>query len=343
MIVPFLNVAKQNAQVSHWIAAAMEAVAKRNTLILGPEVEAFEREWAAYCGKQYCIGVASCTDALMLLARCYSLAGEVVGVPSNTYIGTCLGLIAGGAHVGLSEGDGSDLGQHPQAFVNVHLYGYESRQFNSEAKKHGVPLIVDAAQAHGLTELGDAAAFSFYPTKNLGALGDAGAVVTDDQVLADKVRVFRNYGKTADNVHTMRGVNSRLDELQAAILRQKLKVLPRFNALRKRNAAIYNEMLSGCEAVALPPDDRPNVWHQYVIQHDARDLLQSRLQDRGVGTMVHYPTPPHLQPCFAAVGMGVGRFPQAEAFAKRCLSLPIGPELTEDEVRYAAEQVRECA
>ena len=327
--------------------------------IRGPEVDAFEAEFATYCGAAHCVGVANGLDALHLALRAMDVGpGDEVIVPSNTYIATWLAVSQCGATPVPVEPDARTYNIDPalieaaitprtKVILPVHLYGQPADMdpILAIARKHGLRVLEDAAQAHGarykgqrLGAHGDAVAWSFYPGKNLGAMGDGGAVTTNDAQLADRLRVLRNYGSRVKYVNEVQGYNSRLDPLQAAILRVKLAHLDEWNARRKAIAATYTAKLgpviaSGARQSTprLPhvPEWAEPVWHLYVVQHPQRDSLHKALGDAGVGTLIHYPIPPHLQQAYASAGYVPGQFPIAEQIANQCLSLPIGPHLDE--------------
>lgn len=326
MNVTFRDVAKENREVERGLHSAYASVSSSNQLVLGPNVDAFEHEWADYCKTRYCVSVGNATDAIELMVRAAGWTGKNIEVPTHTYVATWMGVsnaLAFPIPVGRCK-----------YRMGVHLYGAEDRTAGDNA-------LYDAAQAHGLRYLGRAAAFSFYPTKNLGCLGDGGAVVTDDEELAHNARKLRNYGSINKNSNSCIGRNSRLDELQAAFLRTKLTKLDEWNLRRASNAAIYQSMLADIPGLSLPSSEQENVWHLYVVMHAMRDALKSELSNRGIETMIHYPTPPHLQPAYAEFGYRRGSFPDTERIARQCLSLPVGPELMEEEIVYVAKQVRE--
>jgi len=322
--------------------------------ILGREVEAFEKEFAAYCGVKHCVGVGNGLEALHLILRAYDIGeGDEVIVPSNTYIATWLAVSYTGATPVPVEPDPrtcnldparveAALTPHTKAMIPVHLYGQPADMdpLNALARKHGLKVIEDNAQAQGARykgrrtgSLADAAGNSFYPGKNLGALGDGGAVTTDDDVLADRIRVLRNYGSKKKYYNECIGYNSRLDELQAAFLRVKLKKLDEWNDRRRAIAARYLEAWSGASELTLPfaPDWAEPVWHLFVIRHLQRDQFQKQLNEAGIGTLIHYPVPPHLSGAYADGKWARGAFPLAESLADTVLSLPIGPHLTPEQ------------
>jgi dTDP-4-amino-4,6-dideoxygalactose transaminase len=315
----------------------------------GQDVEAFEQEFAAFTETQHCVGTGNGLDALRLSLIAMGIGnGDEVIVPSNTYIATWLAVSQSGATPVPVEPVESTYNLDPtrieaaitvrtKAILPVHLYGQPADldPILTLAQKHGLRVLEDAAQAHGarykgkrIGGHGDAVAWSFYPGKNLGALGDAGAMTTNDHELADRVRALRNYGSRSKYVNEVKGYNSRLDPVQAVVLRVKLRYLDEWNARRTAIAARYTAELVGTGLV-LPevPEWTEPVWHLYVVQHADRNGLQEALQKAGTGTLIHYPIPPHLQKAYWDAGYAVGRFPIAESMANRLLSLPIGPQL----------------
>ncbi len=338
--------------------------------VLGKEVEAFEQEYATYCGSKYCVGVGNCLDAMQLVLRAWVIGpGDEVIVPSNTYIATWLANSYAGATPVPVEPDPRTYNLDPnrieaaitprtKAIMPVHLYGQTTDMdpITAIAEKHGLKVLEDAAQAQGARykrrcagSLGHAAGHSFYPTKNLGAFGDAGAVTTDDAKLADKVRMLRNYGSKQRYYNEVRGMNSRMDELQAAFLRVKLRDLENWNARRKKIADIYLSQLSTLKSQLIlpyiPPWAEP-VWHLFVVRHPQRDRLQQKLAEAGIGTLIHYPVPPHLSGAYADLrppSSDIWNLPIAEELAATVLSLPLGPHLSGDEARYVVNVVREAA
>lgn len=341
---------------------ASRRVLRSGWYVLGPEVEAFEAEFAAYCGVKHCVGVANGLEAMHLVLRAWGIGpGDEVLVPSNTYIATWLAVSYAGATPVPVEPDPRTYNLDPtrleeaitprtRAILPVHLYGQPADMdpIMAVARRHGLKVLEDAAQGHGARyrgrrtgALGDAAGFSFYPTKNLGALGDAGAVTTDDADLARKVATLRNYGSRVKYVNEVPGFNSRLDELQAALLRVKLKHLEAWNEHRARLARVYlagpHALLSNAEELQWPhvPEWAEPCWHLFVVQVANREQVQTRLHTHGVGTMIHYPIPPHLQQAYAGLGHTRGRFPLAERMAERVLSLPMGPHVGEQALAQA--------
>lgn len=334
--------------------------------VLGKEVEAFEQEYAAYCGSKYCVGVANCLDAMHLVLRAWGIgSGDEVIVPSNTYIATWLAISQAGATPVPVEPDArtyninadlieAAITSRTKAIMPVHLYGQPADMdpINAVARRHGLKTLEDAAQAQGARykgkrtgALGDAAGHSFYPTKNLGAFGDAGAVTTDDADLADRVRTLRNYGSKKRYYNDFKGFNSRLDELQAAFLRVKLARLDDWNVRRKTIAASYLSQLSTLNSQLILPFVPPwadPVWHLFVVRHPLRDLLQQKLTEAGIGTIIHYPVPPHLSGAYADLRpttpatreLGI-----AEKLAETALSLPLGPHLTPEQLDQVVSAV----
>ncbi len=363
MTIPFLDLKKPHQDLRDELTAAFQTVLDSGWFIMGQQLVEFEKEYAAYCGSKHCIGVGNGLDALHLILRAYDIGeGDEVIVPSNTYIATWLAASFVGATPVPVEPNPNSYNLDPnkieaaitsrtKAIMAVHLYGQTANMtpINAIAKKHGLKVIEDAAQSQGARyqgkragALGDAAGHSFYPGKNLGALGDAGAVTTDDDELAHKLRVLRNYGSQIKYKNEVKGYNSRLDELQAALLRVKLPQLDRWNEQRRALAAIYLEELNDVVQIRLPQTDADNehVWHVFAILHPQRDALQKHLQDAGIGTVIHYPIPPHLQDAYAELNLGVGSFPISEAIHQQIISLPLDPYLSIDEVRQVAAAVR---
>ena len=356
MNVPFFDLKAPHLEIRASLQAAFNRVLDSGWFVLGKEVEAFEQEFARYCGARECVGVGNGLDALHLILRAYGIGdGDEVIVPSNTYIATWLAADYAGAVPVPVEPDPLTYNLDPsrieqaitsrtRAIIAVHLYGQcaNMTEICTIARKHGLKVIEDAAQAQGACcdgrrtgTLGDAAAFSFYPGKNLGALGDAGCVTTDDMELAATILKLANYGSEAKYRHDIKGYNSRLDELQAAFLREKLKFLDEWNARRVSVAERYLDALARTSAV-LPvvPEWCAPVWHQFVVQVADRERVQAALTEAGIGSLIHYPIPPHLQKAYADAGRHVGDFPIAERMAERVLSLPIGPHISVDEVQY---------
>ncbi|MEW6284994.1 MAG: DegT/DnrJ/EryC1/StrS family aminotransferase [Chloroflexota bacterium] len=362
MSVPFLDMKAPYRELQAELDSAWRRVMESGWYILGSEVEAFEREFAEYVGVKYCVGVGNGLDALHLILRAYGIgAGDEVIVPANTYIASWLAVsYAGASPVPVEPLEAtcnldpsrleSAVSSRTKAVMAVHLYGQTADMdaINAVARKHGLKVIEDAAQAHGARYrgrraggLGDAAGWSFYPAKNLGALGDAGAVTTNDPDLAEKVRVLRNYGSQVKYHNLYKGFNSRLDELQAALLRVKLKVLDEWNARRAQIAARYLDGLkdSGLTLPFVPQGMQPN-WHLFVVRSPNRDALQAHLKRQGIETLIHYPVPPHLQPAYREMGLSEGAFPITERIHREALSLPMGPHLSREEADAVIAAIR---
>lgn len=353
-MIQFLDFGAMHAEVRPRLDAAYARVVDSNWLVLGNEVDAFEKEFAAYCGAKHCIGVANGLDALFITLKAMGIGpGDEVIVPSNTYIATWLAVSYAGATPVPVEPDPRTYNIDParieaaitpatKAIMPVHLYGQPADMdpIVEIARRHNLKVVEDAAQAHGAKykgrrtgTLGDAAGFSFYPGKNLGALGDGGAVVTNDDALADKLRVLRNYGSREKYHNEVKGFNSRLDELQAAFLREKLVVLDDWNA---RRCAVAKHYLAGLanRGLILPfvPEWAEPVWHLFVVRSDSREAIQQRLRTNKIGYLVHYPIPPHLQPAYAELGFKVKDFPIAETIHSSVMSLPMGPTIKQAEI-----------
>lgn len=362
MIPPF-DLTRQYAAIGAEIDAAVARVLQRGRFILGEEVEAFEHEFAAACGVAYAVGVGSGTEALHLALRAAGIGpGDEVVTVSHTAVATAAAVELTGARPLLVDIDPQRYTMDPQqleqaitprtrAILPVHLYGCPADlgPILEIAARRGLLVVEDCAQAHGaryqgrpVGSWGQIAAFSFYPTKNLGAYGDGGAILTDDPTLARQARLLREYGWAERYVSHIRGTNSRLDELQAAILRVKLRHLESWNERRRQIARRYTEQLRSLP-LTLPqePPDARHVYHLYVVRHPHRDDLQTFLRQRGIGTLVHYPQPVHLQPAYADLGYGPGSLPASEAAARQVLSLPMYPELDDAEVAAVAEAVGE--
>jgi dTDP-4-amino-4,6-dideoxygalactose transaminase len=360
--VPFLDLRATYRELQAEIDAAVGRVVSSGWYVLGPEVEGFEAEFAAYCGARHCIGISNGLDALELALRGYGIgAGDEVIVPTNTFIATWLAVSRTGAvpvpvepeeatHTIAAEQIEQAITPRTRAVMPVHLYGQpaDMQPIVALARRHGLKVIEDAAQAQGARYrsrragcLGDAAAFSFYPGKNLGAMGDAGALVTDDGELAARVRRLRNYGSAVKYQHEAQGFNARLDELQAAVLRVKLARLDEWNDRRRAAAARYLSGLSRVPSLVLPhvAADVEPVWHLFVVRHPRRDELQRHLARAGVDTLIHYPVPPHRSGAYAGQGVAPGAYPVAERIAATVLSLPMGPHLAGDQQARVVEAV----
>ena len=363
MIIPFVTFLPMEKELNDDIRAAFDRVFTRSWYIEGVEDDAFEKAFAEYCGTTYCVGVGNGLDALMLSLKALGIGeSDEVIVPSNTYIATALAVTYVGATPVFVEPDIRTFNINPalieaaitsktKAIMPVHLYGQacDMDPIMEVAKKHGLKVVEDCAQAHGATykgqkvgTFGDAAGFSFYPGKNLGALGDAGAVVTNDKELAEQIRALGNYGSDYKYHHIYKGNNSRLDELQAAFLAAKLPHLERMNVERRRIAQMYSEGINNSK-VATPyvhPDCVP-VWHIYGIRCSERDALEKHLNDKGIGTNKHYPIPMHLQECYKDLNVPRGVLPIAEEISATELSIPMYYGMTDEEVQYVIEAINE--
>jgi dTDP-4-amino-4,6-dideoxygalactose transaminase len=365
MSIPFHDLAAAYREIQAELESAVLASLRSGWYIGGKDVEAFEQEYAAFTETQHCVGVANGLDALRLALLAMEIgAGDEVIVPSNTFIATWLAVSQSGAipvpvepvefTYNLDPGKvEAAITPRSKAILPVHLYGQTADMdpILALAHKHGLRVLEDAAQAHGarykgkrIGGHGDAVAWSFYPGKNLGALGDAGAVTTNDPELADRVRVLRNYGSRVKYVNEVKGYNSRLDPVQAAALRVKLRHLDEWNARRRAIAARYTAELA-VTGLVLPgvPEWAEPVWHLYVVQHADRDDLQKAMQKAGIGTLIHYPIPPHLQMAYRDAGYAAGRFPIAENMANRVFSLPMGPQLDDASVTAVIEALKIAA
>lgn len=362
MKIPFLDLKAPYLELRPELDAAYRRVMESGWYVLGEEVSAFETDFARYCGAAHCIGVGDGLDALVLILRGYGIGeGDEVIVPANTYIASWLAVSYVGAKPVAVEPNPRTYNIDPEriaaaltprtrAIMPVHLYGQpaEMDSIRALARGRGLKVIEDAAQAHGAAyrqgrtgTLGDAAAFSFYPGKNLGALGDGGAVVTNDNDLADRIRVLRNYGSRKKYYNEVKGVNSRLDPIQAAFLRVKLGHLDEWNSRREQIAQLYLDEMADIPELQLPAvaNGAAPVWHLFVVRHPRRDLLQRALADSGIDTLIHYPVPPHLSGAYAELEWKRGTFPITESLADTVLSLPIGPHLTREASQAVIEAV----
>jgi dTDP-4-amino-4,6-dideoxygalactose transaminase len=360
--VPFIDLTAGYRELQDEMDAAYRRVLESGHYVLGPELESFEDEFAAYCGVKHCVGVANGLEAMALILRAYDIGpGDSVIVPANTYIATWLAVTHVGADVIPVEPDEVSYNIDPRrveaaitpntrAILAVHLYGQPADMdaLAQIALKHKLLLIEDAAQAHGAKykgrrtgSLGDAAAFSFYPTKNLGAVGDGGAVTTNDSALADRVHLLRNYGSREKYRNELPGFNSRLDELQAAFLRVKLSKLDQWNSRRVEIAEHYAKKLAETQQVVLPhvASMTEPVWHLFVVRSGSRDALQCHLQSEGISTLIHYPIPSHRSSAYAKQVMPQNVFPVTDALAGEILSLPIWPQMTSENVETVSQAV----
>ncbi|WP_029889312.1 DegT/DnrJ/EryC1/StrS family aminotransferase [Polycyclovorans algicola] len=360
-MIPTLDLKQVNAPYRDELIAACTRVIDSGWFIAGKALAEFETAFAAYCGSAHCVGVGNGLDALTLVLRAWKTMGRLregdeVIVPANTFIASVLAISEAGLVPRLVEPCGRHYGLTPEAvqrhltprtrvLMPVHLYGQMSDMpaLSALARQHDLLVLEDAAQAHGAAvdgrragAWGDAAGFSFYPGKNLGALGDGGAVTTGDGELAQTLRALRNYGSETRYVHALPGVNSRLDELQAAMLSVKLRGLDQETARRRVVAAHYRRHIRNPQ-IALPQVAREDghVWHLFVVRSNARDALQQHLAAEGVGTLIHYPTPPHRQPAYAHLA-GL-HLPLTEQLSREVLSLPMSPTLTDDQMEHVVD------
>jgi len=362
-MIPFLDVKAINAQYRSEVVEALTTVLDSGWFILGPATEKFEKEFAAYCGAKHCVGVGNGLDALIIILQAYielgsfSLGDEVL-VPANTYIASILAISKAGLvpilvepkettfNINVDEIE-KHITQKTKAILPVHLYGRvaEMDKIKAVAQKYNLKVIEDAAQAHGALlngtktgSLGDAAGFSFYPGKNLGALGDGGAVVTNDSQLAEAIKALRNYGSQKKYYNLYKGFNSRLDEIQSAVLSIKLKHLDQENSRRKEISAYYSQNIKN-PSITLPeqPLSQEHVWHLYVVLTAERNRFQQYLNDHGVQTVVHYPVAPHHQAAYKE--LSTLNLPISEKLHQQVLSLPISPIMTDEQVQIVVNEV----
>lgn len=363
MTIPFLDLQSPYQELKIELDEAYQRVMDSGWYILGKEVAAFENEFSAYCGTNHCVGVGNGLEALYLIIKAYNIGpGDEVIVPANTYIATWLAITHAGATPVPVEPDERTYNINPlnieqaittktKAIMAVHLYGQPADMdpIKALANKYGLKIFEDCAQAHGASykgqkagSLGDAAGFSFYPGKNLGAFGDGGAVTTNDSELATRIKTLRNYGSQIKYHNEVLGFNSRLDELQAALLRVKLSKLDEWNERRMKVARQYLLELNKHPDLILPfvPEWAEPVWHLFVIRHSHRDALQKALTEAGIGTMIHYPIPPHLQPAYSDLRKRSNCFSITERIHNEVLSLPIGPHLLSEQVNLICSSVK---
>lgn len=363
MNIPFVSFEKMHKEVEGELKEAFDRVLAKNWFIQGEECDAFEKEFAEYCGSKYAVGCGNGLDALYLILRAYGIGeGDEVIVPSNTYIATALAVTYTGATPVFVEPSmktynisakriEEKISNKTKAIIAVHLYGQPASmdKILKIAKEHDLKVIEDSAQAHGAEykgrrtgSMGDAAGFSFYPGKNLGALGDGGAVVTNDKEIADKVRAIANYGSDYKYHHIYKGNNSRLDEMQAAFLRVKLRQLDKWNRDRQNTAKKFTEGITNSEII-LPmiKDDRTHVFHVYAVRCERRNELEKYLKDKGIGTNKHYPIPMHLQGAYKDLGIKEGELPRAEKISCTELSLPMYYGMSDEESNYIIQCINE--
>lgn len=365
MKVDIFTLKKQYESIKDELKSPIEKVIQSGGFILGEDVGLFELEFASYCGVKYGIGVNSGTDALFLACLACGIGkGDEVITPAYTYIATSLGISMTGASpvfVDIEEKTYSmdiskietAITKKTKAVLLVHLYGHPADMdpIMQIAKKHKLKVIEDCAQAHGalyknkkIGSFGDAACFSFYPTKNLGAFGDGGMVITNSEDIRDRMLLLRDYGRKGRYEHIIKGYNSRLDTLQAAILRVKLKHLDEWNEKRRKNAAFYTKLFKESKLDIILPseaDYAKHVHHLYTVRVKNRENVMEKLADRGVRTLIHYPIPIHLQECYKELGYKKGDFPISEKCCEEIMSLPMYPELREEEIKYVVEVISE--
>lgn len=362
MNVPFLDLKSINARQAEALTAAARRVIDSGMYIMGGELDAFEREFASYCGATHCVGVSNGLDALHMALRALGVrGGDEVIVPACTFIATWLAVsqcdatpvpvepAAGQFNIDPAQIEDA-ITPRTRAIMVVHLYGMPANMpaIRAVADRHGLPVIEDAAQAHGaridgktVGTLGTVAGFSFYPGKNLGALGDGGAVTTQDAQLAERIRVLRNYGSRVKYEHLVQGYNARLDEMQAAFLREKLRLLDADNAERRRIAARYRAGLAGT-AYGLPaePAGSEAVWHLFVVRHPERNRVLHALEKEQVHAAIHYPVACHLQPAYRDLGIAAGSLPLTETIHREVLSLPLWPGMSDAQVEHVIASCR---
>ncbi|MEW6366230.1 MAG: DegT/DnrJ/EryC1/StrS family aminotransferase [Acidobacteriota bacterium] len=367
--IPLLDLRAQYETIKADVDIAIQRSIDKTAFIGGEEHEGFEKEFAGYLGCRACAGVANGTDALVLALRALGVGpGDIVLTTPFTFIATVEAITLNGAVPVFADIDIGSFNVSPECvrlaiesmrpedrkrlkvILPVHLYGLPGavHELCAIAEEFGAKVLEDCAQAHGAAvagkrvgNFGIAGTFSFYPAKNLGAYGDAGAIVSNDHPFIDHVKSLRNHGRTDRYAHAIEGVNSRLDGIQAAVLRVKLRRLDSWNAARRRFAALYNELLAPCARIAVPQVSEGAVVHLYTIRHPERDRLREHLGKQGIAAAVHYPAPLHLQPAYARLGLGEGTYPESERASREVLSLPIYPEMGEEAVRHVASKILE--
>ena len=363
MKVPFLDLKAQYNVIREEVNAAIQEVLENSAFAGGPFVAKFEEQFASFCGAKYAVGVGNGTDALWLVLLAYGIGpgDEVITVP-NTFIATAEAISICGAKPVFVDVDARTYTMDPvrlkqaitprtKAIIPVHLFGQTADMdpILEIARQHGLPVVEDACQAHGAQykgrlagSMGVAGCFSFYPGKNLGAYGEAGAVVTNDQELAGKIKVLREHGQPKKYIHSVIGWNARMDGIQGAVLSVKLKYLSAANDARRSNARLYNELLAGERLVVLPTEASysKHVYHLYVIQTARRDELIQLLGAKGIACGIHYPVPLHLQEAYASLGLAKGAFPVAEQSAEKFVSLPMFPELSREQITFVCDELK---
>ncbi len=363
MKVPFVDLSLQYQEIQKEVFDGIQNVCQRGAFILGQEEKDFEAEFAKYCHSQYGVGLNSGTDALYLALSALDIGpGDEVVLPTHTFIATALCVSYTGATPVFADSEDGTFNIDPRSFekaitkktkavLPVHIYGQpaDMAEIVAIAHTHGITVIEDAAQAHGAVyknervgALGDIACFSFYPTKNLGAFGDGGMVITKRQDIYEKVMMLRDYGRKGRYEHIVKGYNTRLDTVQAVALSAKLKRLDQWNRMRQQVAAWYQDELAGVSGVRLPKvgEDRSHVYHLYVVRVAERDRVLERLNEEGVGSLIHYPIPVHLQPAYQDAGYKKGDFPVAERIASEIISLPMFPHMSREQVKGVADVLK---
>jgi len=365
MNVQFIDFSEQYNAVKREVDSGLKAVFEKSNFILGQEEKDFEVEFAKYCETKYAVGVNSGTDALYLaLAAINTDVGDEVILPSFTFIATALCISYTGAKPVFVDVEEETLNIDPKklkglitdktkAIIPVHVYGQPANmdEINAIAKKHNIAVIEDACQSHGakykdkrVGSLSDIGCFSFYPTKNLGAFGDGGMIVTNDQKISEKVKMLRDYGRKGRYEHKVKGYNSRLDTVQAVILSAKLKHLDKWNKMRAENAEYYRELLNEAEGVEvfIPKDDRTHVYQTFAVRIlKNRDKVCEQMQDKGIGVLIHYPIPIHLQEAYEEEGHKKGDFPVSELLCSQVLSLPMFPHINKEQIGYVCSSLKE--
>lgn len=363
MTIPFLDLKAQYKSIKGEIKEAVNNIFETCAFVGGKEVETFEKIFADYCHASYCVGVGNGTDALWLTLKAMDIGpGDEVILPANTFIATAEAISAVGAQPVFVDQDketytintgeiSARISEKTKAIIAVHLYGQPADMdpILEIAAQHGIKVIEDAAQAHGaeykgrrIGSIGDAACFSFYPGKNLGAYGDGGAVVTNDQKLADQVRLLSQHGSKVKYSHEIAGYNSRLDGIQAAILNVKMNYIEQWTVARRKNASLYRELLKDTEIILpIEKEDVRHVYHLFVVRVKNRDAVQKQLLERGIQTGIHYPTPIHLTEAYKGLGIQSGTFPISEEYASDLLSLPMFAELTKKQIKEICKALKE--
>jgi dTDP-4-amino-4,6-dideoxygalactose transaminase len=364
MNIPFVDLSAQYQEIKNEIRSSLEGLFLRSNFILGEEVSLFEKEFAEYCGTKYAVGVNSGTDALFLALLSLGIKkGDEVILPAFTFIATALAVSFTGARpvfVDINKYSynidvdkiSSVINKKTKAIIPVHLYGQpaDMQPILKIAKRYNLKVIEDAAQAHGAKykekkcgSMGDIGCFSFYPAKNLGCFGDGGMAVTNNQKIYRKILMLRDYGRKKKYDHIIKGYNSRLDTIQAIVLRAKLKRLDKWNQLRQSNAAYYNKLLKDGEKIVIPVvlEDRTHIYHVYAVRVRNRDKIFQLLRKKGIGVIIHYPKPLHLQKAYKELKYKNGDFPIAEKLAKEVISLPISPHLTKKQIRFVVSQLKQ--